>query len=125
MAQKTTLKEFESIFPKLEEVLLEHAKSYNLPQAELDWYKQVRSFVSLGQCLCCLVLIPHHDLHGCGRDISSGRACTIRLGSLPLALANTFCFLFPESPGQHARRKMQPRYVRPRLGVGHPRQAPL
>ena len=51
MAQKTTLKEFESIFPKLEEVLLEHAKSYNLPQTELDWYKQVGSFVSLRLCL--------------------------------------------------------------------------
>lgn len=41
MAQKTTLKEFEAVFPKLEEVLLAHAKQYNLPQAELDWYKKV------------------------------------------------------------------------------------
>ena len=41
MAQKTTLKEFESVYPKLEEALLEHAKSYKLPQAELDWYKKV------------------------------------------------------------------------------------
>lgn len=71
MAQKTTLKEFESIFPKLEEVLLEHAKSYNLPQAELDWYKQVRSFVSLPRCLRCLVLRPH-DLHGRSRETTSG-----------------------------------------------------
>ncbi|KAK0635207.1 isoprenoid synthase domain-containing protein [Bombardia bombarda] len=39
MAQKTTLKEFESIFPKLEAALLDHAKSYKLPQKELDWYK--------------------------------------------------------------------------------------
>jgi farnesyl diphosphate synthase len=41
MAQKTTLKEFESVFPKLEAALLEHAKSYNLPQQALDWYKLV------------------------------------------------------------------------------------
>ncbi|GAB1314388.1 Farnesyl pyrophosphate synthase [Madurella fahalii] len=39
MAQKTSLKEFESVFPKLEEALLEHAKSYNLPEQALDWYK--------------------------------------------------------------------------------------
>ena len=41
MAQKTTLKEFESIFPKLEEVLLEQAKKYNLPEMEMAWYKKV------------------------------------------------------------------------------------
>ncbi|EGS21018.1 putative farnesyl pyrophosphate protein [Thermochaetoides thermophila DSM 1495] len=40
MAKKTTLKEFESVFPKLEEVLLEHAKSYNLPGQALEWYKK-------------------------------------------------------------------------------------
>ncbi|KAK0727919.1 farnesyl pyrophosphate synthetase [Lasiosphaeria miniovina] len=39
MAQKTTLKEFESVFPKLEEILVEHAKKYNLPSEQLDWYK--------------------------------------------------------------------------------------
>lgn len=38
---KTTLGEFESVFPKLEEVLLEHAKSYNLPTQALGWYKLV------------------------------------------------------------------------------------
>jgi len=43
MAQKTTLKEFEDVFPKLQEVLLEHAKTYNLPQEQLDWYKKVGS----------------------------------------------------------------------------------
>jgi len=41
MAQKTTLQEFESVFPKLQEALLEHAKSYKLPQEQLDWYKKV------------------------------------------------------------------------------------
>lgn len=41
MAQKTTLKEFESVWPKLEEALLDHAKSYKLPAAELAWLKRV------------------------------------------------------------------------------------
>ncbi|KYK61534.1 Farnesyl pyrophosphate synthetase [Drechmeria coniospora] len=40
MAQKTTLKEFEAVYPKLEEDILDHARSYNLPQAELDWLKK-------------------------------------------------------------------------------------
>ncbi|AEO62873.1 ebb022f8-3d67-42dd-86aa-e6c8968d09ea [Thermothielavioides terrestris] len=40
MAQKTTLKEFEAVFPKLEEALVEHAKSYNLPEQALEWYKR-------------------------------------------------------------------------------------
>jgi len=43
MAQKTTLKEFEAVFPKLEEVLLEHAAKYNLPKEQVDWYKAVSS----------------------------------------------------------------------------------
>jgi hypothetical protein len=42
MAKKTTLKEFEAVFPKLEEVLLDHARKYNLPAGELAWYKKVR-----------------------------------------------------------------------------------
>lgn len=41
MAQKTTLKEFESVYPKLEEVLLDQAKGYKLPARELEWYKRV------------------------------------------------------------------------------------
>lgn len=44
MAKQTTLKEFEAVYPKLEEALLDHAKSYKLPQAELEWYKKVRCF---------------------------------------------------------------------------------
>ncbi|KAG5924758.1 hypothetical protein E4U61_006931 [Claviceps capensis] len=39
MAQKTTLKEFEAVYPKLEEAILDHARAYNLPQMELDWLK--------------------------------------------------------------------------------------
>lgn len=41
MAQKTTLKEFEAVYPKLEEALLDHAKSYKLPEKELEWFKKV------------------------------------------------------------------------------------
>lgn len=41
MAQKTTLKEFESVYPKLEAALLDHAKSYKLPEEQLNWYKRV------------------------------------------------------------------------------------
>ncbi|RFU75357.1 farnesyl pyrophosphate synthase [Trichoderma arundinaceum] len=40
MAQKTTLKEFESVYPKLEEALLDHARSYKLPETELNWLKK-------------------------------------------------------------------------------------
>ncbi|KAK4219330.1 isoprenoid synthase domain-containing protein [Rhypophila decipiens] len=40
MAQKTTLKEFESVWPKLEEALLEQARGYKLPARELEWYKK-------------------------------------------------------------------------------------
>jgi hypothetical protein len=42
MAQKTTLKEFESVYPKLEEALLDHARSYKLPATELNWLKKVK-----------------------------------------------------------------------------------
>lgn len=41
MAKQTTLDEFNAVFPKLEEVLLDHARSYKLPQEQLDWYKKV------------------------------------------------------------------------------------
>jgi farnesyl diphosphate synthase len=41
MAQRTTLKEFESVWPKLQEAILDHARAYKLPEKELNWYKQV------------------------------------------------------------------------------------
>ncbi|KAL2255893.1 hypothetical protein VTK26DRAFT_2526 [Humicola hyalothermophila] len=51
MAKTTNLKEFESVFPKLKEVLLEHAKSYNLPTQALDWYsKSLEVNVVGGKC---------------------------------------------------------------------------
>lgn len=48
MAQTTTLKKFESIFPRLVEDLLDHARSYKLPQEFVSWYKAVSTvFLSL------------------------------------------------------------------------------
>ena len=41
MAKTTTLKEFESVFPKLVEDILDHAKQYNLPEEFVQWYKAV------------------------------------------------------------------------------------
>ncbi|PSR80576.1 isoprenoid synthase domain-containing protein [Coniella lustricola] len=38
--QKTTLAEFEAVFPKLEADILEHAQKYKLPAAELEWFKK-------------------------------------------------------------------------------------
>ncbi|KAI1194934.1 farnesyl pyrophosphate synthetase [Nemania serpens] len=40
MATKTTLKEFEAVFPKLEQDLLDWAQHYKLPQQYLEWYKK-------------------------------------------------------------------------------------
>ncbi|KAI2615864.1 terpenoid synthase [Hypoxylon sp. NC1633] len=48
MAKTTTLKEFESIFPKLEEDLLATAKQYNLPQQQQDWYRKMLHVNTLG-----------------------------------------------------------------------------
>lgn len=45
--QKTTLQQFESVFPKLEEALIEHANSYKLPQSYVEWYKKVRRAVQV------------------------------------------------------------------------------
>ncbi|CAJ2507244.1 Uu.00g084300.m01.CDS01 [Anthostomella pinea] len=39
MAKQTTIKEFEAVFPKLQDDVLSWAKQYNLPQQQLDWYK--------------------------------------------------------------------------------------
>ncbi|KAK7745212.1 hypothetical protein SLS62_009841 [Diatrype stigma] len=48
MATKTTLQEFESVFPQLEEDVLEWAKKYNLPQEQLDWFKKSLEVNTLG-----------------------------------------------------------------------------
>jgi farnesyl diphosphate synthase len=43
MAKTTTLKEFESVFPKLVEDLLAQANQYKLPEEFVKWYKAVSS----------------------------------------------------------------------------------
>jgi farnesyl diphosphate synthase len=48
MAQATTLKEFESIFPKLVEDILTHARQYNLPEDFANWYYKVGIASNLG-----------------------------------------------------------------------------
>ncbi|KAL0465822.1 farnesyl diohosphate synthase [Neurospora intermedia] len=48
MAKTTTLKEFESVFPKLEEALLEYAEAYKLPEQMLSWYKKSLEINTLG-----------------------------------------------------------------------------
>ena len=45
MAQKTNLKEFESVFPKLQQTLVDHAKTFNLPEQAVNWFKQVGSLL--------------------------------------------------------------------------------
>lgn len=57
MAKKTTLKEFESVFPKLEEDLLAWVKQYNLPEQQQKWYKQVR--LPLHSMIYCSLLISN------------------------------------------------------------------
>lgn len=49
MAKTTTLKEFESVFPKLVEDLLAHAKTYNLPDEFVNWYKAVSIIPSISR----------------------------------------------------------------------------
>lgn len=51
MAKKTTLKEFEAVFPKLEEALLEDTKRFNLPEEQLAWYKAVSVRRRIGSSL--------------------------------------------------------------------------
>lgn len=41
-AMPTTLKEFESVWPRIVADLEAHCKSYKLPQQPLDWFVQVR-----------------------------------------------------------------------------------
>lgn len=58
MAQRTTLKEFESVYPKLEEAIIEHAKTFRLPEPQLDWYRRV----------CCVQPVSCPRSHFRGRD---------------------------------------------------------
>lgn len=43
MAKTTTLKEFESVFPKLVEDILDHAAQYKLPEEFVKWFKAASS----------------------------------------------------------------------------------
>ena len=51
MAKTTTLKEFESVFPKLVEDVLEHSKTYKLPDEFVSWFKNVSLFGRHGWCV--------------------------------------------------------------------------
>jgi farnesyl diphosphate synthase len=51
MATRTTLKEFEAVWPKLEEAVLEQAASYKLPKQALDWMQaNLRTNTVGGKC---------------------------------------------------------------------------
>lgn len=41
MAQTTTLKQFESVFPKLVKDVLDHAATHKLPTEFVEWYEKV------------------------------------------------------------------------------------
>jgi len=48
MAKATTLKEFEAVFPKLVEDILDHAKQYNLPEEFVKWFKASMNANTIG-----------------------------------------------------------------------------
>jgi hypothetical protein len=77
MAQTTTLKKFESIFPKLVEDILDHAKQYKLPEEFVSWYKAVSiseiSFIAMAD-----FLLVHECKHN-WRKMQSRNVCP-RLG---------------------------------------------
>jgi farnesyl diphosphate synthase len=39
----TTLKEFESVWPRIVQDLVSHSQQYKLPRQPLDWFVKVRS----------------------------------------------------------------------------------
>ncbi|RKF60920.1 Farnesyl pyrophosphate synthase [Erysiphe neolycopersici] len=48
MSKTTTIKQFEAVFPKLVEDLVNHAKQYNLPEEFIRWYEAVLNANTLG-----------------------------------------------------------------------------
>lgn len=69
----TTLKEFEAVFPSLVEDLTQHAKSFGLPEKELNWFQEVCELCSsnqlastiyyarmMAQLSIGLIYCPHH-----------------------------------------------------------------
>ena len=43
MAKRTTLQEFEAVFPTLEKVLVDDIAKYGLPEAYVEWFRRVRT----------------------------------------------------------------------------------
>lgn len=83
MAQKTTLKEFEAVYPKLEEALLDHAKSYKLPEKELEWLKKVSDnalIQSIAYCYIISLRISEKERRGGGAQ--TGRNANHRIRSM-------------------------------------------
>lgn len=58
MATKTTLTEFEAVFPKLEKVLMDQVSSHGLPADYIEWYRKVCPLPPLRP----LPLTGHHPL---------------------------------------------------------------
>ena len=78
MAKTTTLKEFESVFPKLVEDLLDHAKSYKLPEEFVNWYKAV-GVTSCPLQSCELIMSPVSQCQHHWRKVQPWNVCS-RLG---------------------------------------------
>jgi hypothetical protein len=47
MVSATTIKEFESVWPRIVADLVAHSKQYKLPQQSLDWFIKVNIFARL------------------------------------------------------------------------------
>jgi farnesyl diphosphate synthase len=45
MASTTKRADFEAIFPKLAQDILDHAKRYNLPDNALEWFEKVSNLL--------------------------------------------------------------------------------
>jgi farnesyl diphosphate synthase len=52
MAHKTTLQEFEAVFPTLVQDLLDHCDKFGLPQMAKDWFKAVCTFLISTETSC-------------------------------------------------------------------------
>jgi farnesyl diphosphate synthase len=66
MAKQTNIKEFESVWPRLEEAMLEYVSKYKLPEKETEWYKQSLKTNTLGG--------------KCNRGMSVPDSCSILTG---------------------------------------------
>ncbi|KAF4581837.1 Farnesyl pyrophosphate synthetase [Ophiocordyceps camponoti-floridani] len=48
MAKRTTRQEFEAVFPKVVDILVNHVKTYNMPSQALEWFKKSVETNTLG-----------------------------------------------------------------------------